>query len=447
MMENNLPKGWVIISLEELCNMIYGKGLLTKYLTETGYPVYGANGVIGKYNKYLYEDSQVIISCRGAASGAIHKTVSKSFITSNSIVLQLNSKEINLDYFKYSLLSVDRNRIVTGSAQPQITIENLNSLNIPISPLPEQNRIVSKLGSLMEKIEKNKQRLEKIPTLLKRFRQSVLSAAVNGILTSEWRENNSIVQGWDSKNIGELIESSFYGPRFSKDDYVKDGIPTLRTTDFNSKGQIELNEPPRIRLTQSQIEKYKVLKDDILITRTGSIGTLAIFKGDYIAIPSAYLIRFRIKKTVFADFLFYYFLSPYGQELLGINSTSVTQANVNAEKIKEIKIDVPSIGEQQEIVRRVEQLFSFADKIESRYNKAKAMLDKLPQSILAKAFRGELVPQDENDEPASVLLERIKAEKAKLSDQKKPKKTKPSSQKESLISKVAEKSAKYKTHK
>ncbi len=80
-----------------------------------------------------------------------------------------------------------------------------------------------------------------------------------------------------------------------------------------------------------------------------------------------------------------------------------------------MEIPLPPLEEQKEIVKRVEQLFAFADKIETRYTKAKATLDKLPQSILAKAFRGELVPQNPNDEPASVLLERIKKVKEKLS--------------------------------
>ena len=90
--------------------------------------------------------------------------------------------------------------------------------------------------------------------------------------------------------------------------------------------------------------------------------------------------------------------------------------------IKEFYLSVPPLEEQKEIVRRVEQLFTLADKIENRYTKAKAIIDKLPQSILAKAFRGELVPQDPNDEPASVLLERIKAEKEKLNKSKEAKK-------------------------
>jgi len=123
--------------------------------------------------------------------------------------------------------------------------------------------------------------------------------------------------------------------------------------------------------------------------------------------------------------------------------------------LKSIPAPILSLEEQKEIVHRVEQLFAFADKIEARYTKAKAMLDKLPQSILAKAFRGELVAQDPNDEPASVLLERIKAEKEKLAAEKKlirqaqgkGKKTKEYSIEEKSVKIAAEKKINYKNKK
>ncbi|MBA3355580.1 MAG: restriction endonuclease subunit S [Pyrinomonadaceae bacterium] len=97
--------------------------------------------------------------------------------------------------------------------------------------------------------------------------------------------------------------------------------------------------------------------------------------------------------------------------MLGLGSTAVTQPNINAEVIKDLPLPVPPYEEQQEIVRCVEALFKTADALEGRYRTAKAYVDKLTQSILAKAFRGELVPQDPNDEPAEKLLERIRSER------------------------------------
>ena len=93
---------------------------------------------------------------------------------------------------------------------------------------------------------------------------------------------------------------------------------------------------------------------------------------------------------------------------MGLSSTAVTQTNINAEAIKNLPIPIPPIEEQQEIVRRVEALFAKADRIEAQYKNARQQVDRLTPALLAKAFRGELVPQDPNDEPASVLLERVK---------------------------------------
>jgi type I restriction enzyme S subunit len=424
-MENNLPKGWANAKLKDLCDLVYGKGLLTKFLTEEGYPVYGANGIIGKYSKYIYKEPQVIISCRGAASGVIHKTIPYSFVTSNSIVLQLNSKAIDLDYFQKSIMSVDRSKIVTGSAQPQITIENLNDLEFPIAPLSEQHRIVAKLDAVMQKVESNKQRLDKIPKLLKRFRQSVLAAAVSGKLTEDWRGKNGIVDDWEEKRIDELFKvKTGITPLRSNESYYKDGtIPWAKTGEVKNRDIFEIEE----RITQKAIDEtgIKIFPvNSILIAMygegktRGSVGRLKIPSTTNQA--CAVLINEEID-FITNQFVFLFLLSQY-EEMRSVAVGGV-RPNLNLDKIKSIVLNLPEVEEQKEIVRIIEQLFVFADKIEARYTKAKIMLDKLPQSILAKAFRGELVAQDPNDEPASVLLERIKAEKEKLAVEKKGKKT------------------------
>lgn len=498
-MENNLPEGWEISTLQELCTMVYGKGLLTKFLTEEGYPVFGANGIIGKYTKYIYENPQVIISCRGAASGVVHKTVPFSFVTSNSIVLQLNSNEIDLDYFKNSLESVDRSKIVTGSAQPQITIENLNDLEIPIAPLPEQKRIVAKVNAVMQKLESNNQRLENIPKILKRFRQSVLTAAVNGKLTSEWRKKNKMIESAETlyKKIQKAIDKKIHeeaeeakkkGTRRPKDhrknkkaDFHETELETLplgweyyrledltyivtdgthHTPVYKEEGvkflSVKNVRPFKIRDKEIKFiseEEHKAINsrcnpeiNDILYTKVGAtygyacvnnldypfsiFVSLALIKPVYECINSKFLEAVMNSETVFKQ---------ARERISGIGTP-----DLHLIEIRDFKIPLCSIEEQKEIVRIVEKLFAFADKLETRYTKAKTMIDKLPQSILAKAFRGELVAQDPNDEPASVLLERIKKEKAKLTAEKKGKKSKEYSIEEQPLKIAAEGKVKYK---
>lgn len=445
-----MPNGWIIASMNTITEMVYGKGLLTKELAEEGYPVYGANGVIGKYPKYLYEDEKVIISCRGAASGVIHKTAPKSFITSNSIVFNLKTNEINLDYFKYALLSVDRSKIVTGTAQPQITIENLKDFEVPIAPFPEQQRIVAKLDELMEKIDRSRARLERIPKILKRFRQSILSAAVSGKLTEEWRERNAVREDTESflLNIKKQRIQDF-NDALELYKLKKGKKPKESDVDFSPEYRIDDTYPESWRVTRikdvsdcldsirepiNKDERSKRLGSIPYYGANGPVGWIDdyLFDEDLVVvvedetfigrtIPFSYIIRGKTWVNNHA-----HVLRPLGGMsveyfnacLAYYNFTPLTSGTTGRRKLTqgalmEAELAIAPIEEQNEIVRRIEQLFALADKIEARYSKAKAQIDKLPQSLLAKAFRGDLVPQYENDEPASVLLERIQSSKAK----------------------------------
>ncbi len=308
---------------------------------------------------------------------------------------------------------------------PRAFVENFP---IPLPPLAEQKVIADQLDTLLAQVTSTKARLERIPDTLKRFRQSVLADAVSGKLTEEWRGLND---GQESINIAldEVVESSFYGPRFGKNEYTEDdsGVPTIRTTDMKN-GLIHItDETPRVAVPEGKLEQFKVENSDLLITRTGSIGVMALFTGNYVAIPSAYLIRFRLKSNAIPKFIYYFLTSPAGQNQMGLSTTSITQPNINAKSIRAIKLNLPTIEEQLEITRRVEQLFAYADRIEQKSNAALARVNHLTQSILAKAFRGELTADWRATNPdlisgensAEALLAKIQAEREAMKPQKK----------------------------
>ncbi len=186
-----LPKGWVWVRLGEVVNIVYGKDLSVKQFKTSGYPVYGANGVIGFYDKYLYEDEQVLISCRGAYSGKINFSPPKCFITHNSLILEINENFKSMKKFLYYILqSIDRSKLVTGTAQPQVTINNAKELEFPLPPLAEQHRIVAKIEELFTKLDAGVVALKKAKEQIKRYRQAVLKYAFEGKLTEEWRVKN-----------------------------------------------------------------------------------------------------------------------------------------------------------------------------------------------------------------------------------------------------------------
>jgi type I restriction enzyme S subunit len=317
--------------------------------------------------------------------------------------------------------------------QSSLPKDALLASEVVVPPIAEQIRIVTRLGQLVDRVDSCQKRLAIVPVLMKRFRQSVLAAACSGRLTADWRQEiaehsesttrngeTNLPESWTSRPFSDFIESSFYGPRFSAESYSTKGVSTIRTTDMSFDGAIVLRDAPRVSLSKKELDKLRVQHGDLLITRTGAtIGKCAIYDDSLgPAIPSAYLIRFRLKRdAVVPRFALRFLMSPMGQNLLIGGSTAVAQPNVNATTISQFMVPSPPLGEQREIVRRVEELFGLADHIEARLAKAQEQVDRLVPSLLVKAFRGELVPTEaelakregREYESASALLDRIKS--------------------------------------
>jgi type I restriction enzyme S subunit len=194
----------------------------------------------------------------------------------------------------------------------------------------------------------------------------------------------------------------------------------LRINNFYDGEINEWNTLKRLTIEDNEYKIYALQNDDIIVNRVNSIpflGKSAIVRN--LPEPCVFesnMMRIKFNNEIVSPFYIIRYLNsmPGLEELRKNAKHAVNQASINQKDVKAVLVPLPTLKEQNEIVRRIEQLFAFADKIETRYTKAKAILDKLPQSILSKAFRGELVPQDPDDEPARVLLERIRAEKEKL---------------------------------
>lgn len=289
-----------------------------------------------------------------------------------------------------------------------LTQARFKPLPVVIAPLAEQKRIVEKLDEVLAQVDTIKARLDGIPALLKRFRQSVLASAVSGKLTEEWRENLEL--SWENVTLSEIISPErpiSYGV-LKPGDYVKDGVVLLRIKDILGD-LVSLDSPHRISNELSEQYKRTLLKgDEILISLVGTLGRIALvpksLEGANVHRNLGVVVP---KQGVVSKFVFYLMKSPSIQEQIEKSRTGANQPLLNLGDIKKFAVQLPEPSEQKEIVRLVDQYFAFADTIEAQVKKAQARVDNLTQSILAKAFRGELVPQDPNDEPADKLLERI----------------------------------------
>jgi type I restriction enzyme S subunit len=166
---------------------------------------------------------------------------------------------------------------------------------------------------------------------------------------------------------------------------------------------------------KAEIEKYLLEPGDVLFNRTNSpelVGKTSIYRGERKAIYAGYLIRFKGSERLNPEYINIQMNSPHARDYCWqVKTDGVSQSNINAKKLQAYEFELPEMEEQSEIVRRVSELLSRADVFEKQYHDARSHLNRLTQSILAKAFRGELVSQNPNDEPASVLLEKIKRKK------------------------------------
>jgi type I restriction enzyme, S subunit len=250
-----------------------------------------------------------------------------------------------------------------GTSYPAVVDSQVRGMPIPVPPTAEQERIVAAIEEHFSRIDAGVAALERARQKLKHMRATVLRAASSGTLVPQdpgdapaevWlsaqvrvaspseRSAHPLPCGWALTTIGSLKTWSIYGPRFSSDDYVEEGIPVLRTTDITGSGRILADRAPKLALTDVELDKYKVNLGDLLITRTGSIGTLAYIAEDRPAIPGAYLILYRFGRPIeFSEFLYYLLQSPQVQSHLKGKSAGVGRPNLNAPSIDAIPVPIP----------------------------------------------------------------------------------------------------------
>ena len=280
--------------------------------------------------------------------------------------------------------------LVQGALYPAVRSKDVRAFTVPVAPLAEQQRIADKLDSLLARVDACRDRLARVAPLLKRFRQSVLAAATSGRLTEEWRLERGLPRP-QAVRLGDVIRVSSGKFLPAKDMAAGGTVPVYGGNGIN--GYHDLGNVGEATLVIGRVGFYcgsvhltpevAWVTDNALIVRHS---------------PAAASVRFLFYALQAVD--------------LRTNDSATAQPVISGQKIYPLPMLLPHADEQAEVVRRVETLFVFADRLEARRAQAQTAVDRLTPSLLAKAFRGELVPQDPNDEPASTLLARITAERS-----------------------------------
>ena len=463
------PPGWVTATLADVTEYI-SRGKSPKYTHHSSLPVVNQRairwfGIQQEHLKYvdpaqfdLWTPERFIrigdVLWNSTGTGTIgraclvtqHDVEPPKVVDSHVTIVRPNQTVIEprflFSWIQSPEIQENISSLATGTTN-QIELSRLAiaSIQIPIAPLNEQKRIADKLDALLARVDACRKRLDRIPLILKRFRQSVFAAATSGELTEDWRASKDIssIQPVLLSEVLSEIKTGPFGSALHKSDYVAGKIPVVNPMHINDRKITHSDDMTVSPKKAEELSNFRLRYEDVVIARRGVMGRCAVVKPEQEGwLCGTGCIILRVQSQLLPNYLQLFLSSPGNVEVLEANAVGSTMVNLNQRVLLSLQLSLPTLQEQQEIVRRAESLFAYADRLEAHYQVARTQVDRLTPTLLAKAFCGELVPQDPNDEPASVLLEWIRAERA--AQPAKPKRTQAS--RKPTITKMTEESVK-----
>ena len=304
-----------------------------------------------------------------------------------------------------------------GIALANVNASKLSLIRVPLAPLSEQRRIAAKLDTTIAAVEACRQRLDGVAAILKRFRQAVLAAATSGELTREWREENGHNHGeWAFRRIDEIASEVFDGPfgsNLKSDDYTADGYRVVRLENLLPLRFLEEKRTYVSHDKFSSLSRHILYESDILFSSfiDEEVRTCLLpeaLSGRSINKADCFCVRVE-RKVCRPEFVVAALSCRSTFDSLAGQVHGATRPRINLKQLKAFTLRIPPLDEQDNIVQRIQELFTLADQLEVKLSSSLKIVECLTPSLLAKAFLGELVPQDPSDEPASELLAKLKS--------------------------------------
>ena len=381
-----MKEGWQIYKLEDICT-IYDK--LRKPISKKDrvsgiYPYYGASCVQDYVNDYLFDGRYVLIGEDGAKWGSGEDTAyiveGKFWVNNHAHIIQCNNGIVDT-FIYYYFNHLDLTKLVAGAIIPKLTQETLRSMEIPIPPLSEQERIVSLLDAEFAKIDTLKANAEKNLQNAKDLFQAALKKELEP------------KEGWKKTTLKDICTHIVDCPHTTPiKSPLKTDYPCIRTSELKNGeiywGTMQYVEESEYR---KRISRLVPQENDIIYGREGTFGDAVLIPNHYHFCLGQRTMLFRPnQELVIPRFLLLYVIAPYVYDQAKEKNTGCGVGHVNVRDIKEFSINLPQINDQQSIVARLDALNEKCKTLQANYEKTLTLCDDLKQALLRKAFNGEI---------------------------------------------------------
>lgn len=354
----------------EICNPKQWRTISSDMLTENGYPVYGANGIIGYYEKYNHKEPTILITCRGATCGTLNICEPFSYVNGNAMALDNLSEELNIQYLYYYLLARGLSDVITGSAQPQIVRQSLEKVKVKYPPIDEQRKIAMVLDKVSDLIAKRRQQLTKLDELGKARFVEMFGG-----------------KDYPSQELISLIKDGAglsYGIVQPGDDGTGD-MGVLRPVDFVD-GKINETSIKYIDRTVGEaFKKTELAGNELLITVRGTTGITALTDNSFAGMNvtrGIAVIRYDYEK-IDPLYLNSYLKTDESQRYIQEHTHGATLQQINLSDLRVQPILVPPREKQEQFAIFVKQ----TEKMKTAISSSLDMLETLKKALMQKYFK------------------------------------------------------------
>ncbi|MDZ4344518.1 MAG: restriction endonuclease subunit S [Candidatus Binatia bacterium] len=381
-----MKAGWRTSTLGDTCEMYQPQTISGKEMVEGGaYPVFGANGIIGRHDKFNHEEPQLLITCRGATCGSVNISEPKSWITGNAMVVRPKNGSIEMRFLGYLFRGgLDISKAITGAAQPQITRTNLAPLEITYpSAIEEQQRIVGILDEAFGGIATAKANAEKN---LQNAR-ALFESHLQSVFTQRGK-------GWVEKSLGNLasFRNGINYTQNSKGEHIK----IVGVRNFQKHFSAPLDDLDTVTIDGQLSELDSLRQDDILAVRSnGNIELIgrSLLVGEVTEniSHSGFTIRIRLSNAeVLPRYLCHFMKSASSRKRLTDGGTGTNIKSLNQGMLSALAIPFPPISVQKILVKKLESISEETQRLATLYERKLAALEALKKSLLHHAFTGQL---------------------------------------------------------